>query len=84
MNSPSLTGLHVLNTRPLLQGQSLNHWIESHGGRAFHYPMIEVQGLSHPQYIHPYPLESMDCAIFISPNAVRYFFTPEIPLAQNH
>lgn len=68
-----LTGLSVLVTRPAGQAQGLCRSIEQAGGRAVHFPVMEIRPLPGggdlPRAIER--LERYDLAIFISVNAVH-------------
>lgn len=69
-----LQGLRVLNTRPLLQAHVLSKAIQEAGGIAIEFPTLEIQ--STPQcWLQKLPdLIKVQQAIFISANAVHYFF----------
>lgn len=68
----SLIGLRILNTRPLLQGYELNTLLEQAGATVIHIPALEIVSL---EFMHLLPnLSTVSCAIFISANAVEYFY----------
>ncbi len=64
----------LLNTRPLEQGIALNKSIEDIGWHAVHWPALIIQPT--PEiWINAMPqLDLIQTAIFISPNAVHFFF----------
>lgn len=71
----NLQGLRVLNTRPLEQGLSLNQAIEQAGGHAIHCPALVIEA-SDQSWLSLQPvLTEVKQAIFISANAVNYYFT---------
>ncbi|HAT1596872.1 TPA: uroporphyrinogen-III synthase [Legionella pneumophila] len=68
----SLNGLRILNTRPREQAQVLNKKIIESGGIPIDCPTMEIVGLK-TNWINKLPdLASVNQAIFVSPNAVRY------------
>lgn len=69
-----LRGLGILVTRPAHQAGALIQMIETAGGRAWHFPMVEIVGLDDPGGLSALidRLDEFDFAIFISPNAVRH------------
>ncbi len=74
MSANKLNGLRVLNTRPLEQGQALSRAINSAGGIAIDFPTILIEA-THPNWLRHMPeLTQINQAIFISTNAVHYFF----------
>lgn len=68
-----LQGLHVVVTRPAHQANKLCDLIETHGGQAIRFPVLEIvpkidsEFLQHIQHLNDYQI-----ALFISPNAVRH------------
>lgn len=69
----SLNGLRILNTRPAHQAKKLTHEIIEVGGLVVECPTIEIQ--DNTLWLNSLPdLHTVDQAIFISPNAVHYFF----------
>lgn len=69
----SLHGLRILNTRPAHQAKKLTHELIEAGGLVVECPTIEIQDNAH--WLEALPdLHTIDQAIFISPNAVHYFF----------
>ena len=69
-----LKDLGVMITRPFHQAQNLRQQVESAGGRAMMYPLLEILPAEMtPQLV--YELEQLDryqIIIFVSPNAVEY------------
>lgn len=72
--SRSLQGLRILNTRPKKQGQKLADLITKAGGISIDCPSIEIQASPYDWMDTLPDLYSVDQAIFISANAVDYFF----------
>ena len=73
MASRSLAGVGVLVTRPSHQSHALTSAIESHGGKAVHFPAIEILPRNAAAVIEDaYRLAAPDIAIFISSNAVLH------------
>lgn len=69
----SLNGLRILNTRPREQAQVLNKKIIESGGIPIDCPTMEIMP-SENNWINNLPdLTSVNQAIFVSANAVRYF-----------
>ncbi|MDP3558908.1 MAG: uroporphyrinogen-III synthase [Legionellaceae bacterium] len=69
-----LTGLRILNTRPLPEGAILDQTLQALGATSISLPLLNIQQLPLPaDYIPLHPI--LDYAIFISPNAVRCFFS---------
>ncbi len=68
----SLANWGVLVTRPKLQADDLCVAIESHGGRAIRFPVVEIASPVNFDSLYSIirHLEDFDIAIFISPNAV--------------
>lgn len=60
----------VLNTRPQHQSKKLTQLIEEAGGNVFQLPIIEIQ----PVLFQPPKTDDFDTVIFLSANAVHYFF----------
>lgn len=72
--SRSLHGLRILNTRPKKQGQKLAASIINAGGVSIDCPSIEIQAIP-CEWMDTLPdLYTVNQAIFISANAVDYFF----------
>lgn len=70
-----LNGLRVLNTRPLEQGKNLSQMINAAGGVALECPAISIEPTS-KDWLRSLPsLDSVEKAIFVSTNAVKYCFT---------
>lgn len=73
MNS-IVKGLRVLNTRPKDQAPALSARIRAAGGIAIECPALEIHACG-DEWISALPdLHTVDQAIFVSPNAVRYCF----------
>jgi uroporphyrinogen-III synthase len=70
-----LNGLRVLNTRPLEQGKNLSQMINAAGGVALECPAISIEPTSKDWLRSLPPLDSVEKAIFVSTNAVKYCFT---------
>lgn len=74
MAKPSLAGLKILVTRPRDQALPLAQLIESAGGKALLFPLLDIAPVldadALQQQISHLPLANL--AIFISPNAVQY------------
>ena len=69
-----LTGLRILNTRPLARGKLLSQAIRAAGGIAIELPGLAIEATS-DHWLHDLPdLHSVQQAIFTSTNAVNYFF----------
>ena len=70
-----LKGLRILNTRPKQQASLLSNAIFEAGGVSIELPTLEIKESSN-NWIDSLPrLELIQQAIFISANAVNYFFT---------
>ena len=77
MNFPSLQGLNVLVTRPVLQQQSLGEAIKSLGGKAIHFPLIDIVQLTRAEDIKYLEnkiraIDDYQVLIFVSANAARF------------
>lgn len=69
-----LQGLRVLNTRPQDQAEPTSQAIRAAGGQVIALPCLAIQALP-PDWLIPLgSLDRYDLAIFISQNAVNYFF----------
>ena len=69
-----LNGLRILNTRPQHQAHELSQRIQAAGGIAVEFPTIDIQALP-TDWVHVLPaLTTIDKALFVSTNAVHYFF----------
>ena len=90
MSPHLLNGLSVLVTRPQRQQQSLSSSIESYGGVAVSFPLIEIEPLKDTVTSESLKekisnLNQYHCIIFVSSNAVEYGaklikeFWPEFP-----
>nr|HAT8714452.1 uroporphyrinogen-III synthase [Legionella jordanis] len=66
----TLNNLRILNTRPKAQAKDLKKAIEAEGGVALDCPALAIQELS----FQTPDLNSLEIAIFVSSNAVHYFF----------
>lgn len=73
MSTKPLRGYGIVITRPQEQAQTLSQLIQTAGGEAFHFPLIEIAGLNNysafTQIIAQ--LDQFDLVIFISSNAVQ-------------
>ena len=69
----ALAGTGVLVTRPALQADGLCQLIEQAGGLAHRLPVLEIRAKRDPEPLRAVvgQLDSYDCAIFISANAVQ-------------
>jgi len=70
----NLKGLRVLNTRPLPQGLDLNASLLKAQARPIHLPALTIEPLTEDWQAHLPALDSIDQSIFISANAVNFFF----------
>ena len=73
-NSPPLSGLKIVVTRPHEQANNLAQLITQAGGTAIRFPLLTIHPSADPQALKHQvtKLPSYNLAIFISPNAVRY------------
>jgi len=70
----NLNGLRVLNTRPLEQGLALTKAINAANGVSIELPALTILPTS-DEWIHDFlKLNNINQAIFISANAVNYFY----------
>ncbi|HBI21004.1 MAG TPA: uroporphyrinogen-III synthase [Legionella sp.] len=69
-----LNGLRVLNTRPSKQGEALNQAIRDAGGLPIDLPALLIEPTPHDWLPQLPALASIQHALFISANAVDYFF----------
>lgn len=73
MSPKPLSGYGIVITRPQEQAQTLSQLIQTAGGEAFHFPLIEITGLddysTFEQTISQ--LDQFDWVIFISSNSVQ-------------
>ena len=70
----NLGGLRILNTRPTDQNEALSHAIKAARGISIELPAIGIEPTS-TEWLNPLAqLTSISQAIFISRNAVHYFF----------
>lgn len=67
--------MKVLNPRPKDQAAELSQLIQAAGGVAVEFPSLEIQALSNDWYPRLPALSTIDKAIFVSVNAVKYFFS---------
>lgn len=70
----NLYGLRILNTRPLDQGVTLSADIQAAGGVAINFPALSIKPNTNDWVKQLPQLVLIDYAIFISSNAVHYFF----------
>lgn len=66
--------MRVLNPRPTHQAAELSQMIQAAGGIAVEFPTLEIQALPTKWYSNLPNLSTIDKAIFVSVNAVHYFF----------
>lgn len=73
MAEQALTGKGIVVTRPIHQAEGLTRLIESEGGRAILFPVLEILDAEDLRPLHDLidRLDQFDIAVFISPNAVR-------------
>lgn len=71
----SFQGLRVLNTRPTGQQQTLSHAIENAGGVSIECPLLRIVPIEFNNWAYLKHLQAIDQIIFISTNAVHYFFS---------
>lgn len=73
MNSPALTGQHIVITRPLGQTNKLEAAIKEAGGVSVLFPLLEITALTDYRFFDEKisQLSQFDWAIFISSNAVQ-------------
>ena len=75
-NKHKLEGLCILNTRPLPQGHQLSEAIMNAGGSSIELPAIEIKPTTTESWLNLLPpLNNVRQAIFISTNAINYFFS---------
>jgi uroporphyrinogen-III synthase len=69
----ALSGFGIVITRPQDQAQTLGQSIQSAGGEAFYFPLIEIAGLENYSTFEQTiaQLDQFDLIIFISSNAVQ-------------
>ena len=79
MISNKLKGLRILNTRPSDQAVKLSMLITQHGGYSIERPMLAIQATDNTWVKKIPTLTSIHQAIFVSPNAVQYFFKTMAP-----
>jgi uroporphyrinogen-III synthase len=73
VTNSGLKGLRVLITRPQDQAMGLTECITQQQGHALLFPVIEIEAI--PSKLWPLPdLAGIDMLIFVSRNAVSYFF----------
>jgi uroporphyrinogen-III synthase len=74
MAEQPLAGLNIVVTRPRDQAVELLRHIESLGGKALLFPLLEIEAVPDMQRLSGQiaRLQQTDLVIFISPNAVRY------------
>lgn len=71
----SLQGLRILNTRPTDQAQAINQIITDAGGIVIACNTLEIKATSADWKDNLPELKTIDQAIFVSVNAVKYCFT---------
>ncbi|TAL62652.1 MAG: uroporphyrinogen-III synthase [Legionella sp.] len=70
----TLNGLRILNTRPIGAAKTLTHELIEAGGLVIECPTLAIQEKSADWVNHLPALQSIQHAIFISPNAVHFAF----------
>lgn len=70
-----MNGLRILNTRPLEQGLALHQSILDAGGISIQCPTLAIEPTPQEWLNALVPLSQVQYAIFISANAVLYFYT---------
>ncbi len=70
----TLQGLRILNTRPLHQGRALSQAIHDAGGISIDFPTLTIEPTSDDWLKHLPTIANIHSAIFISANAVHYFY----------
>lgn len=80
-NKQTLHGLRVLNTRPKAQAHALSSLLERQGAIVTELPMLNITPIETNGFKDFPPLSHYQQAIFISPNAVSYFFNQLPPNA---
>lgn len=70
-----LKGLRILNTRSGPPGQLLQQQIRALGGQSIDFPTLNITPTPTTWLKHLPPLNQVQGAIFVSQNAVKYFFT---------
>ncbi len=74
LNLPTWRGLRVLNTRPAGQAAPLSNALRQAGAIPIEQPLLAIEPSS-TDWCHTLPnLTHLQTAIFVSPNAVQYFF----------
>lgn len=74
-NNQNLTGLCVLNTRPIGEQDSIAEAIVAANGQNLPFPTLEITPNPDSWLVHLPNLSAVSAAIFISPNAVHYAFS---------
>lgn len=69
-----LQGLRVLNTRPIHQAQALTQAIQTLGGQVVHCPALHIMSINVDWEARCEAPSCYDIMIFISANAVHYYF----------
>lgn len=70
----TLHGLRVLNTRPLEQSHALEQAIDAAGGVSISLPLLSIEPSTHDWFMNLPNLREIHQLIFISTNAVNYFY----------
>lgn len=70
-----MKGLRVLNTRPLNQSSELDAAIRAAGGLSINFPALSISATALDWLDKMPELATVDQAIFISANAVNYYFS---------
>lgn len=69
-----IKNLRVLNTRPKHQAEATSDAIKAAGGIPIAFPLLEIKATASGWTHTLPPLQELKHAIFVSPNAVHYFF----------
>lgn len=74
MQTDLLAGIRVLVTRPVHQAQALSDMLAEQGGQVIRLPVIEIEAIALPQKTAVVldEIDTIDFAVFISPNAVEF------------
>jgi uroporphyrinogen-III synthase len=83
VTNSGLKGLRVLITRPQDQAMSLTERISQQHGKALLFPVITIEAIPSDQWSLP-DLADIDMLIFVSRNAVSYFFESVKQTIPNH
>lgn len=70
----SFKGLRILNTRPAGQNKQLSQAIREAGGVPIECPALVIEPVEYDEFLQLNDLSLIEKAVFISANAVTYFF----------